>query len=80
MWHEKGRSIGLPFLCLDPKVEGRLEMYSPKISEELIPVLYRMAKDKRMPMTQLVNALLCSVLELDKEQDLAPEMDERRVA
>lgn len=33
-------------------------MYSPKIREELIPVLYRLAKHKRMPMTKLVNHLL----------------------
>ena len=33
-------------------------MYSPKIREELIPVLYRLAQHKRMPMTKLVDGLL----------------------
>lgn len=40
------------FLCPE------IEMYSPKISEELIPVLYRMAKARGIPMTTLVNELL----------------------
>ena len=30
-------------------------MYSPKIKEEYIPVLYKLAKIKRMPMTRLVD-------------------------
>ena len=29
-------------------------MYSPKISEAFIPVLYRMAKDRNMKMTVLL--------------------------
>ena len=33
-------------------------MYSPKISEELVPVLYRLAKEKRQPMTRLVDSLI----------------------
>ncbi|MFA7201482.1 MAG: hypothetical protein WC099_00530 [Candidatus Paceibacterota bacterium] len=33
-------------------------MYSPKISEELITKLYPIAKQKRIPMTRLVNQLL----------------------
>ena len=30
-------------------------MYSQKIKEEYIPVLYKLAKIKRMPMTRLVD-------------------------
>ena len=30
-------------------------MYSPKIKEAYIPVLYKLAKIKRMPMTRLVD-------------------------
>jgi len=33
-------------------------MYSPKISEELIPYLYQEAKKKREPMTSLVNKII----------------------
>ena len=33
-------------------------MYSPKISEDLIPRIYRMAKFRKMPMTKLVNQIL----------------------
>ena len=33
-------------------------MYSPKISEELIPVLYRLAKKKGLRMTTLVNQII----------------------
>ena len=33
-------------------------MYSPKISEDLIPQLYRMAKDRKMPMTRLVDHII----------------------
>jgi len=33
-------------------------VYSPKIAEELIPPLYVMAKESKMPMTQLVNSII----------------------
>jgi hypothetical protein len=33
-------------------------MYSPKISEEWIPILYRLAKEKNVPMTELVNGII----------------------
>jgi hypothetical protein len=33
-------------------------MYSPKISEDLIPVLYVTAKSKKQPMTKLVDSIL----------------------
>lgn len=33
-------------------------MYSPKISEELIPILYRIAKALKKPMTGVVNELI----------------------
>lgn len=37
-------------------------MYSPKISEDLIPRLYRMAKDRRTPMTRLVDGIIRNAL------------------
>lgn len=33
-------------------------MYTPKISEELVPVLYRLAKERKMPMTRLVDGII----------------------
>ena len=33
-------------------------MYSPKIREDLIPRLYRLARADEVPMTRLVNQLL----------------------
>lgn len=35
-------------------------MYSPKIDERYIPILYRLAKKLRVPMTRLVNAMIVS--------------------
>lgn len=37
-------------------------MYSPKISEELVPVLYRLAKERKMPMTRLVDGIISQAL------------------
>jgi len=37
-------------------------MYSPKISEDLVPVLYHTARARRMPMTKLVDKLIRKAL------------------
>jgi len=37
-------------------------MYSPKISEELIPQLYQLAKARGLKMTALVNEILSNAL------------------
>ena len=37
-------------------------MYSPKISEEHIPALYRLAKVKKVRMTKLVNQIIKNFL------------------
>ena len=37
-------------------------MYSPKINEELIPLIYRAAKEESVPMTHWVNRVLQSAL------------------
>jgi len=37
-------------------------MYSPKVTEELIPILYRLAKDRKMPMTRLVDGIIRQAL------------------
>jgi hypothetical protein len=52
-------------------------MYSPKIAEKLIPVLYRMAKDRGVPMTALVNRLLTEVL---AQENLPPNRTARASA
>jgi len=38
-------------------------MYSPKIKEEFIPILYKISTSKRMPMTKLVNQIIEDYLE-----------------
>ena len=37
-------------------------MYSPRIKDELIPNLYRIAKAKGIPMTELVNSLIADAI------------------
>ena len=41
-------------------------MYSPKISEDLIPRLYRLAKKKKTKMTTLVNRFIREKLDEQK--------------
>jgi hypothetical protein len=45
-------------------------MYSPKISEALIPTLYRMAKDRGVPMTMLVNQIIDKEIRKQKRKEL----------
>ena len=33
-------------------------MYSPKIKERYIPILYRIARERRVPMTRVVNQVI----------------------
>ena len=33
-------------------------MYSPKIKEDLIPILYKLTKEEQKPMTRLVDEML----------------------
>ena len=46
-------------------------MYSPKVSESLIPVLYQLRLLRRMSMTKLVHQLLVKAL---ATEDLTPEL------
>jgi len=48
-------------------------MYSPKIDEGLIPALYRLAKERKVPMTRLVNEMLRSALGESGEAPLEAE-------
>jgi len=38
-------------------------MYSPKIKEDLIPILYQMAKTHKKPMTEVVDDMLRNALQ-----------------
>jgi len=40
-------------------------MYSPKISEDLVPILYRLRKEQKMPMTRLVDKIIRNALASD---------------
>jgi hypothetical protein len=53
-------------------------MYLPKISEHLIPVLYRLAKKQGKPMTKVVNEILREKLaELITEEQIAKQKERR---
>ena len=39
-----------------------IELYSPKLNEELVPVLYRIAKAKKITMVKLVNDIVSEAL------------------
>jgi len=40
-------------------------MYSPKIAEDLIPVLYKMSKAKGKPMTKIVDEIMRGAITKD---------------
>jgi len=55
----------------------RKTMYSPKIEEELIPGLYRLALARKIPMTKLVNRIVRNYLdqnENDQEKNSLKEI------
>jgi post-segregation antitoxin (ccd killing protein) len=49
-------------------------MYSPKISDEYIPEIYRLAKDRGMHMTRLVNEMIARALK-DIKENRKPNME-----
>ena len=51
-------------------------MYSPKIDEELIPILYRLAKHEGKTMTRLVDEILRSEIEKRNVQGCPQETEE----
>ena len=51
----------------------RKTMYSPKIDEDLIPSIYRLAVARKIPMTKLVNRILKTYLEqTEKDREENP--------
>jgi len=51
-------------------------MYSPRIREDLIPPLYRLAKARRVPMTRLVSDILAAALAQVRVEEVQ-EVEER---
>ena len=50
-------------------------MYSPKITEELIPILYQLARARGVPMTKLVDRIIREALvDEDRAQAAAEAM------
>jgi len=50
-------------------------MYSPKIKEEFIPILFKVSVSKKIPMTRLVNQIIKDYL----ERNFRAQPDERKV-
>jgi len=50
-------------------------MYSPKVWEKYIPVLYRLSKALDQPMTKLVNQAVEDFIEKHKEELLTQETE-----
>jgi hypothetical protein len=46
-------------------------MYSPKIKEEFIPILFKISTSKRIPITKLVNQIIKDYLE--RNPQIQPE-------
>jgi hypothetical protein len=44
-------------------------VYSPRIREELVPFIYRAAKELKIPMTVWVNAALTKALQLQESPE-----------
>ena len=47
-------------------------MYSPKITEELIPILYQLARARGVPMTKLVDRIIREALLQEDRSQAAP--------
>ena len=55
-------------------------IYSPKIREDLIPYIYRLAHHIGKPMTFIVNHILASVIDQLKEKKLFETIEEEEQA
>jgi len=47
-------------------------LYSPKITEELIPILYQLARTRGVPMTKLVDRIIREALLQEERPPAAP--------
>jgi hypothetical protein len=49
-------------------------MYSPKVSEDLVPQLYKLAKEKKRPMTKVLDEIIRDKLfEKVEDKPITPE-------
>jgi hypothetical protein len=53
-------------------------VYSPKIAEDLVPKLYRLAKAHGVPMTRVVDGILREALDGADHSDAAAKLDAAR--
>ncbi len=53
-------------------------MYSPKLPEELIPRLYRLARERRVPMTHLVRDAVVQYLETAEGEEGGQDNESNR--
>ena len=44
-------------------------MYSPKISEDLIPIIYQRARKKKVSMTKYVNDIIKKQIKKEEKKD-----------
>jgi phosphopantetheine adenylyltransferase len=57
-----------------------IAVYSPKLSEELVPVLYRIAQAKKITMVKLVNDIVSeAVRDIKVEAQIVSEETEKMV-
>lgn len=45
-------------------------MYSPEIAKDLIPILYRLGKEKKKPMTKIVDEILRPALKPEHTENI----------
>ena len=55
-------------------------MYSPKISDEFVPYLYKWAKSEGVKMTTLVNRIIKQEIEKHEEKETKHEHQDQRNA
>lgn len=48
-------------------------MYSPKIKDEFIPLLYRIAKSRKKPMTAVVNDMIAESLKRQESEAVSQD-------
>ena len=53
-------------------------MYSPKISEEVIPYLYQWAKSEGVSMTSLVNRIIKNEIEKNQKKERTYDEKDKR--
>jgi hypothetical protein len=50
-------------------------MYSPKVSEDLVPQLYKLAKEQKRPMTKVLDGIIRDKLvEKNKTEPTLPQI------